>query len=146
MGYDECLWSKKSRVFVITFHSSENIRVRIGNAAKTSLNDKAITLVLDDYLQQFGANKGREDRNVIVFRKYHDKAYANSYGALNKTDHTVEVNLDISSSENCAFTPTSGTSKIIVPPKSLKYIGASIVKPDAENFKTGFTFSSYIAD
>ena len=146
MGYDEWLFSTKSRVFVITFHSSEEIRVRIGNASKTNLNEKAITLILDDYLKNHGAERGREDRNVIVFRKYHDKAYGNSFGAVNKTDRTVEVNIDITPSENCAFTPKSGRSKIIIPPKSLKYLGASIVEPDVETFKTGFSFSSNIAD
>lgn len=146
MGYDECLFSTKSRVFVITFHSSEEVRVRIGNAAKTNFNEKAVTLLLDEYLRNHGAERGREDRNVIVFRKYHDKAYANSYGAVNKTDHTVEVNLDLTASENCAFTPSSGRSKIIIPPKSLKYLGASIIEPDVESFRTGFTFSSNIVD
>lgn len=142
LGYDENLYSIKSRVFTITFHSAAEVRIRIGNAAKTDLNEKAMSLMMADYLDRNGARKAREDRNVVVFKKYHEHAYANSYAAVNKTNSDVEVNIDMTHSTNCMFSPSSGKSRVFLPAKSLKYIGSSIVDPNADSFTVGFSFSS----
>lgn len=124
LGYDKSLQSTKSRVFILTFHSTENIKVKIGNAATSDLNQKATTLMMAEYLDKKGANRAREDNNVIVYRRYHEKSYANSYAAVNKTDKEVEVTFDMTSSEGCVYTPLSGKSTIILPPRGLKFIGA----------------------
>jgi len=63
LGYDESLQSTKSRVFVITFHSTEKVKVKIKSAARTDLNEKAANLILADHLEKTGARKAREDEN-----------------------------------------------------------------------------------
>jgi len=44
LGYDDTLYSHKSRVFVLTFHSDRDIRVKICNAIHTDINEKALNL------------------------------------------------------------------------------------------------------
>ncbi len=73
LGYDRSLQSTKSRVFVLTFHSTEEIKIKIGNAVKSDINEKAADLLMASYLEKLGAKNAREDRNAIVFRKYHEK-------------------------------------------------------------------------
>ena len=124
LGYDETLNSTKSRVFVISFHSSEDIRVRIGDATKTDLNQKAIGIMMNDYLKGGVANNAREDKNVIVFRKYHEGAYASTYAAVNKTERNMIVNLDMTASQSLIYMPQSGRVSVLVPAKSLKYLAS----------------------
>lgn len=124
LGYDETLFSFKSRVFVLTFHASEDIRVRIGNAARTDLNEKAINLVMGDQLDKFGADKAREDTRVVIFRKSHDKAYANTYAAVNKTANDVIVELDMTPSTSQVFMPRSGKATVVVPAHGLVTLGS----------------------
>jgi hypothetical protein len=142
IGYDETLYSHKSRVFIVTFHASEDIRVRIGDAYKTDLNEKAINLMMADHLSDRVANNAREDGRVVVFRKYHDAAYANTYAAVNKTGRDVIVELDMTSSTSQVFMPSSGVISVKIPAHGLKYLGSCIVHPDATSFRAGYTFSS----
>ena len=62
--------------------------------------------MMDEYWRKDSQQVGREDDNVVVFKKEHDKAYATSYAAINKTESTVQVNLDMTDSVGCAFTPS----------------------------------------
>jgi hypothetical protein len=142
MGYDESLQSYKSRVFVMTFHSTEKLKVRIKSAAHTDLNEKASNLILADHLAKTNYKKAREDENVVIFRMYHDHAYANSFAAVNKTSDPVEINFDMTASENCVFMPSSGRCTHIIPPNTLKYIASCIVGPTATNFRTGYVFET----
>lgn len=142
LGYDESLQSAKSRVFVITFHSTEEIRVKIGNTAKSDITEKSMNLMMADYLDKMGANKAKEDENVIVFRKYHEKSYASSFAAVNKTSNDVRVSLDMTHSQRCCYTPSNGKSVEIIPPHSVKYLGACIVKPKEQSFSTAYSFTS----
>lgn len=98
--------------------------------------------MMANHLEKMGAGKAKEDSNVIVFRKYHDKAYANSYAAINKTSSNVRVCLDMTYSTSCVYTPSSGKVIEIIPPNSIKYIGASNITPDATSFSSGYSFTS----
>lgn len=142
LGYDETLYSHKSRVFIVTFHASEDIRVRIGDSYKTDLNEKAINLMMADHLSDRVANHAREDSRVVVFRKYHDKAYGNTYAAVNKTGRDVVVDLDMTSSSSNVFMPSAGLVSVVVPAHGLRYLASCIVHPDATSFRTGYTFVS----
>jgi hypothetical protein len=142
LGYDRSLQSTKSRVFVVTFHSSEEIRVKIGNAMTSDINEKAANLMIVNHLEKMGANKAKEDRNVCVFRKYHEKAYANSYAAINKTSNPVKVTLDMTASNSSIFMPSNGKSEEIIPPNGIIYIGASNIDPNATSFSSAYSFTS----
>ena len=124
LGYDETMHSTKARVFVLSFHSSEDIRVRIGDATKTDLNQKAIGIMMSDHLKDGVANNAREDNNVIVFRKYHEGAYASTYAAVNKTGQDMIVDLDMTASKSLIYMPQSGKVSVLVPANSLKYLAS----------------------
>lgn len=100
LGYDTSLQSTKSRVFTLTFHSTEEMAIKVGNGVLSDINEKAVTLMMTDYLEKAGANKAREDKNVVIYRKYHEKGYANTYAAVNKTSSNVEVKIDMNRSNN----------------------------------------------
>ena len=142
LGYDESLQSTKSRVFIITFHSTERISAKIGNAVTNGLNEKVCSLMLVDYLSKVGADKAKEDSNVVIFRVHHPAAYTDIYAAVNKTNREVQVTFDLTPSTDCVFTPQSGLSKVILPPKGLKFVGASVAAPNATSYLSYYTFSS----
>jgi len=108
LGYDDSLQSFKSRVFVVTFHSSEEIKVKVGNAVLSDINEKAANIMMGDYLKRGGSNQAKEDENAVVFRKYYPKAYANSFAAINKTGNKIKVTIDLTSSEGCEYAPVRG--------------------------------------
>lgn len=142
MGYDETFQSLKSRVIVLSFQSTEKIAVKVGNSVKTDMNEKCINLMMADYLRNEGAENAREDENVVVLRKYHEKGYANTYSVVNKTNAKVEVTLDMTSSDGCDFTPSSGVITEIIDAHTFRTIGASIMTPGVESFGINFEFSS----
>ncbi|CAI2385872.1 unnamed protein product [Moneuplotes crassus] len=144
LGYDKSLQSTKSRVFVITFHSTEEIRVKIGNAVKCDINEKAADLIMSKYLENQGAKNAKEDENVIIFRKFHEKCYGNSIGAINKSQSNVAVTLDMTNSQNCEYTPTSGVATVVIPPNSVKYLGGLVVNPKADSLSSNYKFSSRV--
>ena len=144
MGYDDRMFSMKSRVFVITFHSSIPLRVAIKDAIKSDINEKAINLIMDDYTKINGLDNAREDSNVIVFRKYHAKAYGFSYAAINKRDQDVEVTLNMTTSTGCAFTPSCGMSQVIIPAKSMAYLGGSVIEPTSTSLRANYTYKSRV--
>ena len=144
MGYNERLFSTKSRVFVITFHSSVPIKVWIKDAAKTDINEKAINLIMDDYVKLNGLDNAREDTNVVIFRKYHSKSYGFTYAAINKIDKDIEVTLNLTTSRNCAFTPSSGISKVTIPANSIGYLGGTVIEPNATSLSSNYTFKSRV--
>ena len=49
LGYDESLYSHKCRVFTISFHTEYDLRVRIGDACKTEINERAWDLMMENW-------------------------------------------------------------------------------------------------
>ena len=145
MGYDEHLFSFKSRVFVISFHSAEDLKVRILDGVKSKMTKKAMSLMMDYFWKKDDSKIGRQDENVIVIKRDHDAAYANSYAAINKTDSPVEITLDLTSSVGCSFTPSRGVSTLTLKPKSMMYLGSSIAEPTASSYMIDYSFASQIA-
>ena len=47
MGYDEQLYSLKSRVFVCTFHANEPIKIKICDNLKQNMHKYAIDQICD---------------------------------------------------------------------------------------------------
>lgn len=147
MGYDESLYSTKSKIFVCTIHAENTVNVSIKNAIGTRVLMAAQNLKLDDILKREGTGPtAKEDDNVIVFAAQHKKAYARTYGAVNKTDKVVNVTIDMTPTENAYFTPKCGTVTVRVPPSSLKYICSCIADPSAESISFQYTFDSEECD
>ena len=64
LGYDESLYSTKSKPFTITFHTRFPLRVRIGNAFKTNLNERAWDLMMHEYHKKNGATGAKQNDTV----------------------------------------------------------------------------------
>jgi len=75
LGYDKCLYSAKSKPFILTFHCNTNLRVRIGDALKTDLNERAWDLMMFNYHKNEGATGAIQTKDILVFRKYHQDSY-----------------------------------------------------------------------
>jgi len=56
LGYDDSLYSTKSRVFTLSFHCEKSLRVRISDAMKTDLNERAWDLMMDAHHKKNGAS------------------------------------------------------------------------------------------
>lgn len=142
LGYDESLHSLKSRVFTLTFHTTAKLRVRICDALKTDLNERAWDLMMDYYRKKFGAAGAIQNDHCIVFRKHHNDSHSLVYGAVNKTDRHVEVIFKQLQSKNMLYAPSKGSVRTVVPPRSLVYLASSIVEPGATSYSYKYSFSS----
>ena len=142
LGYDDALYATKAKPFSITFHTNSDLRVRIGNALKTDLNERAWDLMMYDYHKKNGATGAIQTDDVCVFRKYDQGAYCVIYGAINKTDDEIEVNFKMTKSRNMIFQPSKGSVKTIVPPRGLVYLASSILDPGQNSFSWSYSFSA----
>ena len=84
LGYDEDLYSLKSRTFVATIHSDEPIKVQIGDALTNSYQSTALDLVNDYWVKE----KGEGDQvihgdNHILFVNQHPKSMGTSFSNIN---------------------------------------------------------------
>lgn len=142
LGYDENLTSLKSRVFVVTLHSEEPITVKVGDAAQTDLNEKTSDLVLDHIIKTKGVGPKRVNRDdYLMFRVDHPGCYGASYGVINKTEEPLTFKLDMTESTDAFFTPPSGEIIKEIPPNSLRYIGATVSDPNADQINFAYRFA-----
>lgn len=142
LGYDESLYSTKSKPFTITFHTKSDLRVRIGDALKTDLNERAWDLMMHNYHKNNGATGAIQTDEICVFRRYDQGAYCVVYGAINKTDDEMEVNFKMTNSKNMIYQPSKGSVKTIVPPRGLVYLATSILDPGQTSFSWNYSFSA----
>lgn len=142
LGYDDGLYSKKSKVFTITFHTTSDLRVRIGDASKTDLNERAWDLMMDHYHSKFGATGAISNEHCVIFRMAHNKSYSVTYGCINKTNKEIEIIFTQDRSKNMLFTPSKGTVRSTVPPRSLIFVASSILEPGNNSYSYSYKFSS----
>lgn len=140
LGYDDALYSTKSKPFTITIQTESPLRVRIGDALKTDLNERAWDLMMYDHHKQNGATGAVQNDAVVVFRKYDQGAYCVTYGAINKTNNEYIVNFKMDKSKNMIYQPRKGTVKTLLPPKGLVYLGTSILDPGCSSFSFRYSF------
>jgi len=141
LGYDDCLYSTKSKPFILTFHTEANLRVRIGDAFKTDLNERAWDLMMYNYHKDNGATGAVQNDSCVVFRRYDQGAYCVTYAAINKTDDELIVNFKMTSSKNMIYQPSQGTVSTHLPPRGLVYLATSILDPGQSSFAFRYTFN-----
>lgn len=142
LGYDESLYSHKSRVFTLSIHSEGKVRVRVSDALKTDLNEKSWDMMMLNYSNKFGKTGAIQNDQCLVFRMHHDKSHSVSYGAINKTSRTIEVILKQKNSVNMLYSPSKGEVRTEVPPHAVVYMASSIIKPGASTYTYKYSFSS----
>jgi calpain-15 len=59
LGYDANLRSLKSRVFVVTFHSSEPLTIKINDILEGNVHKTAGNILIDNFFSEGGDNSGR---------------------------------------------------------------------------------------
>ena len=97
-GYDQDLYSIKSRYYILTFHSSNRLKIQMKNAEGLNLNDRINEMLV----QKSGEKKGVTDK-VQLYCLMEKAANSFTYAAFNDNNHIVKVNLDCSVSEGLIF-------------------------------------------
>ena len=57
LGYDQDLYSIKSRCFMLTFHSTVDLSVSVRDAIQTDLDTRANLLIIDRFGQELEAKQ-----------------------------------------------------------------------------------------
>lgn len=141
LGYDDCLYSTKAKPFILTFHTNSPLRVRIGDALKTDLNERAWDLMMFKYHAENGATGAIQNDKAVVFRRYDPGAYCVTYGAINKTDSEIEITFNMTKSKKMIYQPSKGVVKTVAPPKALVYLATSILDPGQNSFSYSYNFT-----
>lgn len=133
LGYDQQLYSTKSRVFVMTFQSDYPIKVKINESIFGDMNKRVWDLYMNKKLMDNHVDIEHEysNKDHVVFSVNHNKSYGVSYGIANNTEEFLEVEIDMTESPEAHFAPKDGIATVIVPPKSLKYLGSTVSDPKA---------------
>ena len=111
-GYDEYLYSVKSRSYILTIHSYTPLNVyNIPSDPKEDLTVKAWNLVLSRY----GSVKN-ENNGVNTYRLKHTQVGASTFAVMNPKLKNVTVTCDFSASEGLIFScGKSRVTKVIQP-------------------------------
>jgi calpain-15 len=105
-GYDEYLYSVKSRSYILTVHSYTPLNVyNIPSDPKEDLTIKAWTLVLNRY-----GDVRHENNGVNTHRLKHSQVGASTFAVMNPSQKNVTVTCDYSASEGLIF--SCGKSKV----------------------------------
>jgi calpain-15 len=142
LGYDESLYSTKAKPFIISFHTLAPLRVRIGDALKTDLNERARDLMMNAYYEKEGATGAIQTNEIVVFKKYHEGSYSVSFGAINKTKGELDVKFNMNKSKGMIYSPSKGSVNTIAPGKSLVYLATAILDPGKPSFSYSYSFTA----
>lgn len=74
-----------------------------------------------------------------MFPYSHPMCLGRAYGAINSGDVPKLVRVDMTDTTDSYFSPNTGLAEVVVPPKSIKYVCASMGDPNAESVAFGFT-------
>ena len=117
LGYDRDLYSIRSRLFTVTFHSkaleqdSGQMEVKIRDAVGTNLDNVVNQLLL----QQYGKDLERGEGYRIVELEQ-QSIYAWTLGIINDSDHPIVARTDVGECSNMSFsTKTTAAKKTLMP-------------------------------
>ena len=144
MGYEESLYSIKSRIFVCSVHSEAKCKLKICDAITSGIHQIAQRLVLQDTLENLGPSRiAKEDENCVVFSQKLKYCYGANLGIINKKDVPIQVTIDMSDTEDTYFTPSNGTVTMKIAPSAMSYICSTISNPSSERVNPViYTFTS----
>jgi len=103
LGYDHDLFSTRSRLFNLVFHSrclegDDPIEVRIRDAIGTDIDNRTNELIISQFGHQEAAGDGYK-----VLSLFSQNSFTFSYAVTNEQADAVEAAIDLSSSENMTF-------------------------------------------
>ena len=122
LGYDKDLYSIRSRCFMLTMHSDNEVTVNVKDAIQTDLDNKTNALIIERYGQESEVKRGvkalytfSEYIYIYIYIYYiHRQVHVYSYGILNEHTKPIEAVIDCSASESMLFsTKTPIVKKVI---------------------------------
>ena len=102
LGYDQDLYSIKSRCFMLTFHSSIDLSVSVRDAIQTDLDTRSNLQIVDRFGQELEVTPTHR-----ILYTFSEQILAYSYAIENLTSVPLEFRLDFSSSVNMLYSSKS---------------------------------------
>ncbi|CAI2386182.1 unnamed protein product [Moneuplotes crassus] len=116
LGYDQDLYSIRSRCFVMTMHSESELAVTVRDAVQTDLDNRCNIAILATYGQE--ADK---TENLKAYYTFSEQINAYSYGVLNTNSEAVTAQIDCSASEEVIFSTRGNIIRKRVEPGELEF-------------------------
>lgn len=122
MGYDRDLFSVRSRVFTMTFHSrslegESHLEVRVRDAIGTDIDNRTNEMILEKHGQQEEAGDGYQ---VLVYNSKPTLSY--TYGIKNTGGAPIEATIDLSGSDNMLMSSKDAIVKKTVKPNEMEFM------------------------
>ena len=117
LGYTDKLFSFKEKSFIITFHSDNEIKIKINDALSNNLNTKIEKIILK--------NNGeiiKKKNNIIVLRYQSKDSNIFSYGILNNDIIPLRIILSFKEYNHIIFNGNNRVEKIVQPRKYEFYL------------------------
>lgn len=89
LGYDQDLYSVRSRCFVLTLHSEIELAVTVRDAVQTDLDNRCNIAILANYGQEL--DKKNDYKSIYTFS---EQIHAYSYGVLNTSHQPIIAQID----------------------------------------------------
>jgi len=99
LGYDQDLYSCRSRCFIFTLHSVEEVCVTVRDAMQTDFDSRANLLITD----RFGMQQQEQSKVCTISYTFSEQIHAYSYSLTNNLDRPVNATLDLSHSQRMLF-------------------------------------------
>lgn len=135
LGYDEALNSLKTRVFMVSFLSTEELVVRINDAVGTNYYNTAWEKLLKHKLEtEKTAEVYEETDEYLLLACFYQSLNTHIYGLLNNTGSNLKFKADFSESQGCIIMPGGAISTRVAPPYATCYLGTTMAAPDSRQF------------
>eukprot|EP01017_Pseudomicrothorax_dubius_P043528 TRINITY_DN7268_c0_g4_i1.p1 TRINITY_DN7268_c0_g4~~TRINITY_DN7268_c0_g4_i1.p1 ORF type:complete len:818 (-),score=145.97 TRINITY_DN7268_c0_g4_i1:98-2551(-) len=129
LGYDQTLFSNRSRSFIVTLHSEVEISVTVRDAIQTDLDNRTNVMLIQKHGKEMETKRG-----IKAYYALQKTVHAYSYGVLNEQRVPIEVIFDCSGSKNMNFNTKSPIVKKRIEPGAMEFIMHAEAIPSAENF------------
>lgn len=135
LGYDEALNSTKSRVFMVSFLSSEGLVVTINDAVGTHFYHSAWENLLKLKYETENATETLEESDGYVLFSYPlPDSNLSIFGFTNNSESDLTAQGDLRGSLNCMLMPSGGICSREVAPGSTCFLGAAIMQPGSTEY------------
>jgi len=130
LGYDEDLYSIRSRCFMLTFHSTVDLSVSVRDAVQTDLDMRTNLLVTDKFGQELEVTA-----NYRILYTFSEQILAYSYSVQNLTANPLDITLDFGSSQNMLLSSKGKSITKTVLPNQVEFMMHTMAKPSVSDFK-----------
>lgn len=103
-GYDEDLYSVKSRNYVLTLHSKSRLKVQLHKVKDQQMNEMVNIMLMQTQSEQKLSNSG-----VNLHCLLEKSSNSFTYGVYNTNPYPVRVGFDCSDSEGLIFSPLTSS-------------------------------------